>query len=133
MSDASANAARFEAGDYTRLLRANLARVFNERDAEKRAAAIAELYVDDPVMYEPEGVVEGRAAIAEVAGKLLEQFGPTFAFTPTGVAAGHHGLGVLQWQGGPTGGEAMVRGADAAEVVDGRIARLWVLLDQPDV
>ena len=31
---------------------------------------------------EPTNVVSGRAAISEVADKLLEQFGPTFAFVP---------------------------------------------------
>ncbi|MGU3543562.1 nuclear transport factor 2 family protein [Methylobacterium sp. A52T] len=117
--------------DYDRLLRANLERVFNERDAGKRVAALDELFVDEPVMYEPTDVVRGRAAIASVAGKLLEQFGPTFRFTPVGTAVGHHGLGSLQWQAGPDGGAIVVTGADVAEVVNGRIARLWVLLNQP--
>jgi len=116
--------------DYDRLLRANLERVFNERDAGKRVAAIDELFVDEPVMYEPTGIVRGRAAIADVAGKLLEQFGPTFRFTPVDTAVGHHGLGSLQWQAGPNGGAIVVTGADVAEVVNGRIARLWVLLNQ---
>ena len=48
----------------------------NERDDVARAAAIAELYVAEPVMYEPEMIVQGQAAISEVAGKLLAQFGP---------------------------------------------------------
>ncbi|MBY6264018.1 nuclear transport factor 2 family protein [Azospirillum sp. 412522] len=121
--------------DYDGLLRANLERVFNERDAGKRAAAIADLFVADPVMYEPAAIVRGRAAISEVAGKLLEQFGPAFRFRPEGDAVGHHGLGVLRWQAGPdaspNGGPVAVTGSDAAEIVDGRIARLWVLLDPP--
>jgi hypothetical protein len=89
-----------------------------------------ELLVGEPVMYEPTDVVRGRAAIADVAGKLLEQFGPTFRFMPVGAAVGHHGLGSLQWQAGPDGGPIIVTGSDVAEVVDGRIARLWVLLNQ---
>lgn len=117
--------------DYDRLLRANLERVFNERDADQRAVALAELFLDQPVMYEPTGTVQGRAAIAAVAGNLLEQFGPTFRFTPIGTAVGHHGLGALRWQAGPDGGPVAVTGTDMAEVRDGRIARLWVLLDQP--
>lgn len=117
--------------DYDHLLRANLQRVFNERDADKRAAAAAELFTADPVMYEPDAVVEGRAAISAVAGKLLEQFGPTFRFTPTGPAVGHHGLGVLRWEAGPDGGPIAVTGADVAQIIDGRIARLWVLLNAP--
>ncbi|MFE1601065.1 nuclear transport factor 2 family protein [Methylobacterium sp. ID0610] len=118
-----------EEPDYDKLLRTNLERVFNERDAGKRKAALDELFVADPVMYEPTDVVRGRAAIAAVAGKLLDQFGPTFRFTPIGVAVGHHGLGSLRWRAGPEGGPVAVTGTDVAEVVDGRIARLWVLLD----
>ena len=116
--------------DFDHLLRANLERVFNERDPARRAAAMAELYAEDPVMYEPTGVVTGRAAIAEVAGRLLEQFGPDFVFHADGVAVGHHGLGTLRWHAGP-GAVVAVTGTDAAQVVEGRIARLWVLLDPP--
>lgn len=131
MSEEGASASHLNGTDYDRLLRSNLERVFNERDAERRAAALAELYVDEPVMYEPEGVVQGRAAISEIAGKLLEQFGATFSFTPQGVAVGHHGLGVLNWRGGSDDAGVMVTGADAAEIVDGKIARLWVLINAP--
>jgi hypothetical protein len=117
--------------DYDSLLRANLERVFNERDAATRDAAVAEIFVADPVMYEPAAVVEGRAAISAVAGRLLEQFGTTFAFAAEGRAAGHHGMASLRWHAGPAGGPVTVTGIDTAEIVDGRIARLWVLLDQP--
>ncbi|AWB22276.1 nuclear transport factor 2 family protein [Methylobacterium currus] len=117
--------------DYDRLLRANLERVFNERDPGKRAAALDELFVAEPVMFEPTNVVAGRSAIAAVAGTLLAQFGPTFRFTPVGPAVGHHGLAWLPWQAGPEGGPVAVTGADVAEVVEGRIARLWVLLNPP--
>jgi hypothetical protein len=129
MSDATAQAPAEP--DYDHLLRANLNRVFNERDAGRRASAVDELFVDEPVMFEPDAVVTGRAAISEVAGKLLERFGPTFRFTPTTPAVGHHGMGVLHWQAGPEGGPVAVTGADAARIIDGRIAQLWVLLNPP--
>ncbi|WP_043363519.1 nuclear transport factor 2 family protein [Belnapia sp. F-4-1] len=119
-----------EAPLHDRLLRANLERVFNERDAARRADAMAELYVAEPVMYEPDKVVAGREAIAAVAGALLEGFGPGFRFTPEkGPALGHHGMAVLRWHAGPEGSPAAISGADLAEIADGRIARLWVLLD----
>ncbi|MGM4992594.1 nuclear transport factor 2 family protein [Tardiphaga sp. 841_E9_N1_2] len=117
--------------DYDRLLRDNLERVFNERDAARRDAAIAELFVADPVMYEPTGVVQGRSNISDVAGKLLAQFGPDFSFVPDGPAVGHHGLAVLRWHAGPKDGPIAVTGADAAEIEAGRIVRLWVLLNPP--
>ena len=117
--------------DHDHLLRSNLERVFNERDAQKRAAALAELFVAEPVMYEPTGIVQGQAAISEVAGKLLEQFGPTFTFVPEGVTVGHHGMACLRWHAGPGGGPVVVTGADVAEIVEDRIARLWVMIDPP--
>lgn len=131
MSDPISTPGTGEAPDYDRLLRANLERVFSERSADRRAAAMAELFVEEPVMYEPDAVVRGRSAIAEVAGRLLEQFGPTFRFLPQGAAAGHHGLARLAWVAGPEGGPVAVTGSDIAEIVHGRIARLWVLLDAP--
>jgi hypothetical protein len=115
--------------DYDHILRSNLQRVFNERDAFTRRHAIDELFVTNPIMYEPTAIVEGRGGISDVAGKLLEQFGPDFSFVPNGIAVGHHGVGVLRWQAGPKGGPVAVTGADAAEIVNGKISRLWVLLD----
>lgn len=117
--------------DYNTLLRANLERVFNERDDIKRNAAVHELFSAEPTMYEPTGIVIGRSAISDVAGALLKQFGPDFSFVPEGVAVGHHGLGYLKWRAGPANGPVVVSGVDAAEVSDGRIVRLWVLLDAP--
>lgn len=115
--------------DFNRLLRANLQHVFNERDPVRRADAIAELYSADPTMYEPDAVIEGREAISAVAGKLLDQFGPEFRFTPETDAVGHHGVGSMRWHAGTPAMPRMVTGTDTAEIVDGRIARLWVLLD----
>jgi hypothetical protein len=119
------------ADDLTSLLQTNLLTVFNERDRARRDAAIAALYVAEPVMYEPDNVVTGRAAISAVAGGLLDQFGPDFSFVPAHHAHGHHGLAVPSWQAGPRAGPVTVSGCDVAEIVDGRIARLWVMLDPP--
>lgn len=132
MSDTTSKISEAAEPDYDRLLRANLERVFNERDAERRAAALAELFVEEPVMYEPDNVVQGRDAISAVAGALLDRFGPIFRFTPAGTAVGHHGFGSLQWQAGDEGGSVTVTGSYVAKVVHGRIARLWVLLNPPE-
>ncbi|WP_257167729.1 nuclear transport factor 2 family protein [Bradyrhizobium sp. SRS-191] len=115
--------------EYDHLLRSNLNRVFNERDPAKRAEAIAELFVETPIMFEPTNIVSGRAEISRVAGDLLQQFGPDFVFVPVAAAVGHHGMAHLPWQAGPKDGPVAVTGADVAEIVDGRIARLWVLLN----
>ncbi len=117
--------------DFDHLLKSNLERVFNERDDTKRAQAISELFTEDAVMYEPGQPVKGQAAISEVAARLLEQFGPAFRFTPEGVGVGHHGMGTLRWTAGDIDGPVVVQGFDTAEVVDGRIVRLWVLIEAP--
>jgi len=116
--------------DYDHLLRSNLQRVFNERDPARRALAIADLFVEQPTMYEPDGIVEGRDAISTVAGKLLDKFGPNFAFVPEKTAIGHHGMASLRWHAGPRDGPATVTGIDTAAIVDGLIERLWVFLDR---
>lgn len=122
----------FPEPDYDHLLRANIERVFSERDATKRDDAIAEIYGADPVLYEPADIVRGRAEISHTVEKLLKRFGPDFAFVPIGRAVGHHGLAHLSWQAGPRHGPVAVTGADVAEVIDGRIVRLWVLLSPTD-
>jgi hypothetical protein len=118
--------------DFDHLLRSNLERVFNERNDDKRRTAIGELYVEEPVMYEPAAIVQGREEISRVAANLLKQFGPTFRFVPDGVAVGHHGLAHLAWHAGPADGPVAVTGADVAEIEGGKIARLWVLLNAPE-
>jgi hypothetical protein len=117
--------------DFDYLLRSNLVRVFNERDDDRRRIAIDALFVEEPVMYEPTNIVQGREEISRVAGDLLKQFGPTFRFVPEGVAVGHHGLAHLSWHAGPEDGPVAVRGADAAIIENGKISRLWVLLNTP--
>lgn len=115
--------------DFDHLLKSNLERVFNERDDAKRAQAISELFTEGAVMYEPAATVDGQAAISKVAARLLEQFGPAFRFKPEGVGVGHHGMGTLRWTAGNIDGPVLVQGFDTAQVVDGRIARLWVLIE----
>ena len=113
------------------LLRANMARVFNERDAQRRLAAVRELYTDEATLYEPQTVVSGHDAISGAVGELLATLPPDMMFTPTGAEGSHHGLAFARWQGGPAGGAAVVTGMDVAHIKDGRITALYVFLDTP--
>ena len=117
------------AADYERLMRANLERVFGERDGARRRAAIAELYAPDAVLYEPDAVAAGVAAIDEAVETLLASLPPGFLFTAQGPAVGHHGVARLRWAAGPLDGPVAVTGTDVAHVADGRIQSLYVLLD----
>jgi hypothetical protein len=118
-----------ESIDYDRLMQANAARVFSERDPARRLDAIRELYATDAVLTEPEGVSEGQAAISNTVTDLLSKLPPTFAFTSIGPAIGHHGVGRLLWKAGPPNGLPAVTGIDIAHFKDGRIQALYVFLN----
>ena len=118
-----------ESIDYDRLMQANAARVFSERDSARRLTAIRELYTPDAVLTDPEGVFNGEAAISGAVIDLLSKLPPTFAFTPVGPAVGHHGVGRLLWKAGPPNGPSAVTGMDVAFFEGGRIQALYVFLD----
>ena len=115
--------------DYERLMQANLVRVFGERDAKRRIAAIRELYAEDAVLYEPDASAAGHAAIRQAVDALLSSLPPNFVFTAIGPAVGHHGVGRLRWQSGPPNGPVAVTGTDVARIESGRIQTLHVFLD----
>jgi SnoaL-like domain len=117
--------------DYNRLMQANLARVFGERDATHRSKAIAELYASDATLYEPDTEAKGHAAINRAVEALLSHLPPQFAFTAIGPAVGHHGIGRLRWQAGPPNGPVAVTGTDVAHFEGDRIHSLYVFLDPP--
>jgi hypothetical protein len=118
-----------ETTDYDALMRANLARVFGERDAARRIEAIRELYAADAVLHEPQASATGHAAISEAVSTLLASLPPDFVFAAAGPAVGHHGLGRLNWRSGPPGGPVAVTGTDVARVEGGHIRSLHVFLD----
>jgi len=117
--------------DYERLMQANLARVFAERDTSRRLAAIRDLYAEDAVLYEPEASATGHTAINRAVDALLSSLPPGIAFKAIGPAVGHHGVGRLRWQSGPPDGPAAVTGTDVAHIASGRIQTLHVFIDPP--
>jgi SnoaL-like domain len=118
-----------ETVNFDALMRANLARVFGERDGHRRRAALEELYTADAKLYEPDKEFAGRDAICGAVDALIARLPPEFAFIPIGIAVGHHGLGRLAWRAAPPGGAAVVTGTDVVQVEAGRIKSLHVLLD----
>jgi hypothetical protein len=118
-----------ESTDYDKLMQANAARVFSERDPTRRLDAIRALYAVDAILTEPEGVSEGQAAISNAVTELLSKLPLTFVSTPIGAAIGHHGVGRMLWKAGPPNGPPAVTGMDIAHFKDGRIQALYVFLD----
>lgn len=103
--------------------------VFDEPDADRRAAAIAEVFTEDVVFTDEERTVTGREELAATVTGLLAQ-GPGLVFTPAGPFRGVGDLGMRSWSLGPPGGAPVLGGLDVVAVVDGRIARLWTVLDR---
>ncbi len=113
------------------LLRRNLQEVFGEGDAGRRRTAIDELWTEDGMLYVPPGVIVGRDAIDKFAGDLRATH-PDFVYTPHGEPQALHNAGRLAWGSGPRGQAPDYTGWDVIIVRDGRIAALYVFLDQPD-
>ncbi|TWB01766.1 nuclear transport factor 2 family protein [Bradyrhizobium stylosanthis] len=112
------------------LLHRNLQEVFGEGDAKRRRAAIDELWTENPVLYAPPGIIAGSDAIDKFAGEVRATH-PHFVYTPTGEPQALHNAGRLAWGSGPRGEAPDYTGWDVIIVEDGRIAALYVFLDQP--
>jgi hypothetical protein len=118
--------------DYDHLLRANAKRVFSEAGVEQRLNALKELWAENGMLVEDEHVVTGWGAVSDSVSALLKMLPPGTTFEAEGPAAGHHGLGRLRWRAIDSSGKPLgVTGTDIAFVEDGRIAKLYVILDPP--
>jgi hypothetical protein len=117
--------------DYDGLMQAHLYRVFGERDATRRMAAIRELYADDAVVYEDGVEAVGHAGVDHIVDAVLSKAPPSFVFGTFGPAIGHHGVGRLRWHFGPAEGPPVVTGLDVVEVANDRIKALHVFVDPP--
>ena len=111
------------------LLYRNLQDVFGEGDDIKRRAAMDELWADDAILYAPPGAVAGRDAINRFAGDLRATH-PHFVYTPLGGPQVLQNGGRLAWGSGPLGEAFEYTGWDVVTVRDGKIAALYVFLDE---
>ena len=120
------------ADTIAQLMHANLLDVFNERDHERRRAAIARTYADDVRWTEDDGITIGHEALNAKAIELQAKLGD-LQFIAAGPTYQTLGLGYQAFQLVEPGGTAPVSsGFDVAIVRDGLIAELYtVLTDSP--
>ncbi|HEV7420356.1 MAG TPA: nuclear transport factor 2 family protein [Mycobacterium sp.] len=111
------------------LMRRNLLDVFNERDPDRRASAIAEIYADDVVWHEPDRVVRGRTALESRAAELQAET-PGWVFRSAGPVSVNDDLGHLGFHLGPAGQPPAVIGMDIARCNDGVIVELYTLVTE---
>jgi len=121
--------AKSESADRIReLLLRNLQEVFGEPDAERRRAAIEELWAEDGTLHTSTRSIDGHAAIAEFAGALRATH-PDFAYAP-GKPQALYNVGRLSWGSGPRAEAPAYTGCDFILVREGKIAALYVFLDE---
>ena len=85
------------------LLPENLHRVFDETDLDKRKAAIADLWDEDGIFIDPEGVHQGPEKLSAAVTALQHQF-PGSVFKVTSPIQENFGVGRVSWEYGPLGG-----------------------------
>jgi SnoaL-like domain len=115
--------------DLDALMQANIVRVFNERNPDRRLVALGELYTENSTLCDPETVATGREAISGAIESLHRMLPPNFVFTATGHAVGHNGAARLFWRAGPPDRPAAITGTDVAHIENGRIKLLYVFVD----
>ena len=114
------------------LLDANLHRVFGNRDAASRSAAIREVFAPDAAFIDPDETVVGWEAVEAKAAGLIDPTPESFVFAEYGPRYIDGDFGALAWSFGPAG-SPVARGIDLITVVDGRISELrTVLVDATD-
>lgn len=112
----------------TRLMEANLLAVFDERDPQRRAAAIADTYAEDVQWIDDDGTVVGHDQLNAKAAELQEKL-TGLHFVKAGPVRQTRGLGFLAWEVRTPDDAAVASGFDVAEIADGRIVRLWTVLN----
>ena len=112
------------------LLTRNLYDVFGENDAARRRAAIAEIFTEDCVFYEPSGhVYHGRDEIDRIAGTLRAMH-PDFRYQLIAEPEELGNGGRVKWVEGRPGEAPAVAGTDFIIARDGRIAAIYLFFDK---
>jgi len=105
------------------LLTRNLQEVFGENDPARRRAAIDEIFTEDCVFYEPNGVYRGRGEIDRIAG-VIKASHPDFRYQPIVGPEELGNAGRIRWVSGRPGESPAYAGTDFIIVRDARIAAI---------
>ena len=111
------------------LLTRNLDDVFGENDPARRRTAIDEIFTDDCVFYEPNGVHRGGDEINRVAGAIKATH-PDFRYQPIAAPEELGNAGRVRWVSGRPGEAPAYAGTDFIIARDGRIAAVYFFFDQ---
>ncbi|MBS1693762.1 MAG: nuclear transport factor 2 family protein [Actinobacteria bacterium] len=112
-------------------MESNLLAVFDERDPDRRAAAIAATYSADVQWIDDEGTATGHDELNAKAAELQEKL-PGLHFVKSGPVRQTRGLGFLAWEVRTPDDATVASGFDVAEISNDRIIRMWTVLNAPE-
>lgn len=114
------------------LMTASLMQVFNERDKQRRRAAIERTYSADVRWSDDEDVSVGRNQLESRAHALQKRQLAGLSFVKAGPVYQTRGFGYLAWNVVAPGSDApIVSGFDAALITDDRISQLFTVIKTP--
>jgi len=111
------------------LLIRNLDDVFGENDPARRRTTIDEIFHEDAVYYDRDGVYRGRDEIHRIAG-VYGAVHPEFRYQPSAPPEELGDGGRLRWVSGRPDFAPSYAGTDFIIARDGRIAAIYRFLDK---
>jgi hypothetical protein len=112
------------------LLLHNLHEVFGEVDPVRRRAVIDEIFHEDAVFHEPNGVYRGRDEIHRIAG-VIKAAHPDAQYQLLGPPEEVGDGGRVRWLEGSPGMPPTIAGTDFIIAREGRIAAIYLFFDGP--
>ncbi|MGW4488895.1 nuclear transport factor 2 family protein [Amycolatopsis sp. NPDC004368] len=104
--------------------------IWNETDAGRRRALVADVFTADAAMTDPLGSATGHDGIDEFIGVAQAQFAG-LTFTLPSAPDAHHDLARFHWHlAAPGAEEPLAIGFDVVELADGRISKVHGFLDK---
>jgi hypothetical protein len=115
-------------GQAEQLAKQNLLGIFGERDKIKRLGQMQETYDENIAFYDPDKLIKGFDVINDFISQLLDG-NPEWTFRPRGNVWVNCDLIMLEWEFGPAGQDAPVRGNDVMFVNgEGKIAKMYTMI-----
>ena len=111
------------------MLTRNFHDVFGENDPTRRRATIDQIFTEDCVFHEPNGLYRGREEIDRVAGKIKATH-PDFRYQLIAEPEELGDGGRVRWVSGRPGEAPAYAGTDFIIARAGRIAAVYLFFDQ---
>jgi hypothetical protein len=111
------------------LLLRNLHDVFGEIDPVRRRTAIDEIFHEDAVFHEPNGIYRGRDEIERIAG-VTKATHPDFRYQPLSPPEVMGDGGRVRWASDSPAKPPAYAGTDFIIIRDGKIAAVYLFFDE---